>query len=98
MNAPLVTASGLTRHFAARGLFNRGRPVQAVNDVSLAIARGESVGLVGESGSGKSTGGRLMLGLIPPTAGRIGFDGADLAAADPGPLRQVPRPLPPGLP
>jgi len=91
MNAPLVAASGLTRHFAARGLFSRGRPVQAVNDVSLAIARGESVGLVGESGSGKSTVGRLMLGLMPPTAGRIVFDGAALAAADRGRLRQLRR-------
>jgi len=43
VNTPLVTASGLTRHFAGRGLLNRGRPVQAVNDVTLSIARGESV-------------------------------------------------------
>jgi oligopeptide/dipeptide ABC transporter ATP-binding protein len=91
MTAPLVAATGLTRHFAARRLLGRGRAIQAVNNVSLAIARGESVGLVGESGSGKSTVGRLMLGLLPPTAGRILFDGADLAAADRYRQRQLRR-------
>src|SRR5262249_61232641 len=69
MTEPLVAAAGLTRHFAARGVFRRGKPVQAVNDVTLSVGRGQSVGLVGESGSGKSTVGRVMLGLLPPTAG-----------------------------
>src|SRR6185312_4452265 len=91
MNEPLIAANGLTRHFATGGLFRSGRPVQAVNDVSLTINRGESVGLVGESGSGKSTVGRLMLGLLPPTAGRITFDGADLATADRGRMRRLRR-------
>jgi oligopeptide/dipeptide ABC transporter ATP-binding protein len=91
MTEPLVAATGLTRHFAARGVFRRGPAVQAVNDVTLSIERGRSVGLVGESGSGKSTVGRLMLGLLPPTAGRITFDGADLAAADRSRLRQLRR-------
>jgi oligopeptide/dipeptide ABC transporter ATP-binding protein len=91
MTEPLVAAAGLTRHFAARGVFRRGKPVQAVNDVTLSVGRGQSVGLVGESGSGKSTVGRLMLGLLPPTAGRITFDGADLVAADRSRMRQLRR-------
>ena len=87
----LVVAEDLTRHFATGGLLLRGRPVQAVNAVSLVIARGETVGLVGESGSGKSTVGRLMLGLLAPTAGRVVFDGADLATVPQAELRRLRR-------
>ena len=78
MSEPLVRAVGLTRHFASGGLLRRGRPVQAVNDVSLTLHRSETVGLVGESGSGKSTVGRLLLGLLRPTAGQVSFAGIDL--------------------
>ncbi len=78
---PLVVAEGLTRRFAARRLFRAARPVQAVSDVSLAVGRGEAVGLVGESGSGKSTVGRLMLGALRPSAGRVLLDGLDIAQA-----------------
>lgn len=49
--------------------------VQAVNDVSFTIDRGETLALVGESGSGKTTIGRCVLGLIDPTAGEVWFDG-----------------------
>lgn len=51
------------------------RVVQALNGVSLAIARGETLSLVGESGSGKTTVGRCILGLIDATGGEIWFDG-----------------------
>ncbi len=62
-----------------------GRLVPVLSGVSLALARGESVGLVGESGSGKSMTALAIMGLLPPgarVAGRIMFDGADLLAAD----------------
>src|SRR5205823_4512066 len=52
--------------------------VRAVDGVSLAIDRGETVGLVGESGCGKSTVGRAILRLYRPTGGRIHFDGQDI--------------------
>ena len=87
----LITATGLTKHFPAGGFLGRGRAVQAVTDVSLTVARGETLGLVGESGSGKSTVGRLLLGLLPPSAGHVTFDGADLATARAGDLRTLRR-------
>jgi oligopeptide/dipeptide ABC transporter ATP-binding protein len=91
MSETLVRAGGLTKRFAAGGLFSRGRPVQAVTDVSLEIKRGEAFGLVGESGSGKSTVGRLLLGLLPASAGRAVFDGIDLTAVKPRSLRKLRR-------
>jgi oligopeptide/dipeptide ABC transporter ATP-binding protein len=87
----LVSATGVSRRFEMGGLFRRARALQAVTELNLEVARGEAVGLVGESGSGKSTVGRLLLGLLPPSEGRIGFDGQDLAAATPAALRQLRR-------
>ncbi len=65
--------------------------VRAVDDVSLDIVAGETLGLVGESGSGKSTLGRLVLRLIEPDSGSIQFDGRDLRAASTGELREIRR-------
>jgi peptide/nickel transport system ATP-binding protein len=83
---PLVEVRNLTKTFpAAESLFGRkSREVRAVDDVSLDIHTGETLGLIGESGSGKSTLGRLILRLIEPTSGSVLFEGRDLASLTAG--------------
>ena len=85
MNAPILSVKGLVKRFPA----DRGRHVNAVNDVNFEIEAGEALGLVGESGSGKSTIGLLVTRLLEVTAGRICFDGTDITEL---PERQL-RPL-----
>jgi len=78
---PILTVTGLTKKFKIRRGFRRGGAsleLVAVNNVDLALRRGESVGLVGESGCGKSTLGRCLVGLYSPTSGSIKLDGVDM--------------------
>ncbi|MCA3251087.1 MAG: ABC transporter ATP-binding protein [Pseudomonadota bacterium] len=77
MAEPLLQVERLSRRFDVAG--RRGAKLHAVDDVSLAIAAGESLGLVGESGCGKSTLVRLLARLLDASAGRILFEGQDLA-------------------
>lgn len=72
--APLIELEHVSQIFATR----RG-PIHAVNDVSLAIEEGQVLCLVGESGSGKTTTAKMIVGLRPPTTGRMLYNGHDVA-------------------
>jgi len=76
----LLEVKNLKVHFPVKhGLFSRVRAhVKAVDDVSLSIAPGETLGLVGESGCGKTTLGRAIIRLLEPTAGSVMLDGEDI--------------------
>ena len=65
--------------------------MHAVEDVSLTVRRGETLGIVGESGCGKSTTARLMLRLLDPTSGTIRFDGQDISKLSQRALRPLRR-------
>ena len=80
---PLVSIRNVTKIFDGR--------TRAVDDVSLDIHAGETLGLVGESGSGKSTLGRLILRLLEPTSGSISFSGTDVLTASSRDLRRLRR-------
>jgi oligopeptide transport system ATP-binding protein len=83
--APALDVSGLSVRFAVGGK----RWLQAVDDVSFKIERGETLGVVGESGSGKSTIARALLRLVPATAGAARFRGIDLLALQGPALRDM---------
>jgi oligopeptide/dipeptide ABC transporter ATP-binding protein len=91
MSGPLLEVDGVAKHFRGK----EGRWLKAVEDVSLSLAPGETLGIVGESGSGKSTLGRLMLGLHTPTAGLVRFEGVDLAGLSAAARRRLRRHMQP---
>jgi oligopeptide/dipeptide ABC transporter ATP-binding protein len=72
---PVIEVQGLVKHFPIQGSKS---VVQAINNVSFAIQKGETLSIVGESGSGKTTVGRCVLGLIKPTGGSIRFRGREM--------------------
>jgi ABC-type glutathione transport system ATPase component len=90
----LVEVRNLSKSFdLAESAFasRRSGEVRAVDDVSLDIQQGETLGLVGESGSGKSTLGRLILRLIEPTSGAVAFNGVDIFRASGAEMRSLRR-------
>ena len=88
---PLLDARGLVKHYPIKGgvMLKEIAAVKAVDDVSLSIQRGETLGLVGESGCGKSTFGRAILRLEEPTAGEVWFDGDNILAYERQQLRAL---------
>jgi oligopeptide transport system ATP-binding protein len=90
----LLEAAGLAKHYPVRRglvLSRRLGVVRAVDGVSFALNRGETLALVGESGCGKSTTARLVLRLVEPTAGSVRFDGQDITRLAGAALRRLRR-------
>src|ERR1700760_758651 len=85
-NQPLLDVQNPVVEYAVGG-----KTIHAVSDVSLQVARGETLGLVGESGCGKSTLGRAVLQLRPAESGHVVFDGQDLTAMRGEALRKMRR-------
>jgi peptide/nickel transport system ATP-binding protein len=88
---PLVEVEHLTKHFPVKqGVFARGHDVvHAVEDVTLTVNSGETLGIVGESGCGKSTTARLMVRLLDITSGTVRFDGQDISRLSQRKLRPL---------
>ncbi len=93
MNDPILDIRDLKMHFPVKGgLFSRQvAAVKAVDGVSLAIGRGETLGLVGESGCGKSTLGKSIVRLTKPTAGSVIFEGKDITRLSQKQMRPLRR-------
>jgi len=93
--APLIEVRNLKKYFPVRkGVFSKVvAQVRAVDDISFALAPGETLGLVGESGCGKTTAGRSLLRLIEPSSGEVLYNGKNLLALTPDELRHHRRDL-----
>jgi peptide/nickel transport system ATP-binding protein len=92
-SAALVSIRNLVKHFPVRGgiLYRAVGQVHAVDDISLEIDKGETLGLVGESGCGKTTAGRVILRLVPATSGQVLFEGKNIFELGGGQLKQLRR-------
>ena len=91
---PLVQLEHLKVYFPIKSglvLDRHVGDIRAVDDISLTIKKGETVGLVGESGCGKSTVGRAIIRLYKPTEGTIHFDGQDISQLNEAELRPLRR-------
>src|SRR5215510_8293566 len=90
---PLLMVHNLRKYFPVHGgILNRTvGHIQAVDDVSFSVMKGETLGIVGESGCGKSTLARLILHLVQPDAGELIFDGEAVQARDGMSVRELRR-------
>jgi len=88
---PLLDARHLVKYYPIRGgvMMKEIAAVKAVDDVSLSIQKGETLGLVGESGCGKSTFGRAIMRLEEPTAGEVWYDGDNILTYDAEQIRAL---------
>jgi peptide/nickel transport system ATP-binding protein len=93
-SAPLLEVTNLVKHFPVKSglLFDHEvAQVRAVDDVSLSVQEGETLGLVGESGCGKSTLCRTVMRLLAPTSGSVRFEGREIAGLSRKQMRPIRR-------
>lgn len=89
---PVIELRDVCVEFRTRGTgIFRPRIMRAVDQISLAVHRGRTLGVVGESGSGKSTAAKVMIGLQAPSSGQIFFDGAEVRRFDAATRRRIGR-------
>jgi oligopeptide/dipeptide ABC transporter ATP-binding protein len=86
MDNSLITTEKLVKNFYIKGT---KKPLVAVNDVSICVPKGKTLGLVGESGSGKSTLGRCLIRLLEPTRGKVIFDSQNIAEINKKDFRKI---------
>ena len=86
---PLLQAERLSKHYRVGGVLGGRAVLRAVDEVSLRVEAGETLGLVGESGCGKSTLGRCLLRLTDVSGGRVAFEGTDITAMGERALRRL---------
>jgi peptide/nickel transport system ATP-binding protein len=93
VNGPIsLSTQKLVKTYGGRSWFGaQGRVVKAVQEVSIDVRRGETLGIVGESGSGKSTVARCIARLVDPTSGHVKIDGVDIAHMSEGTFRPYRR-------
>src|SRR5512139_2356415 len=91
MEKTIVSATNLKKYFPIKeGIFASTKDyIKAVDNVNIEIRKGETFGLVGESGCGKTTLGRVLIHLIPPTAGTLVFMESNLTAISKSELRKL---------
>jgi len=91
MEETIVKATNLKKYFPIKaGIFGSTKEnTKAVDNVNIEIRKGETFGLVGESGCGKTTLGRVLIHLVPPTAGTLVFMGSDLTKINKSELRKL---------
>ena len=87
----VLSVRGMSKVYGGHGFLSSAKGVTAVDNISLDVRRGQTIGIVGESGSGKSTFARCIARLVDPTAGQIFLGSQDIASASPRVMREYRR-------
>ncbi len=90
-DAALIELRGVSVDFRIRSSLFKQAALRGLDDISLAVYRGRTLGMVGESGSGKSTAAKVLIGLLAPSSGQVFFDGQEVKKFDAATRRRIGR-------